>query len=69
MPASDSLHIRRCEESDFPQLTFMITSLYKEDTYGEAMTADKIIATVSHFAEHPDKGRVVLVCRGLEVLG
>jgi GNAT superfamily N-acetyltransferase len=62
-------YFRRFVERDLPALEAMVIALYAEDPPGEPMTHERIARTIRHLARYPEKGRIVIFCRGEEIVG
>jgi len=60
---------RDFEERDFSALRDMMFGLYEEDPEGLPLDDAKITKTVSEFAAHPEKIRIIMICSGENVAG
>lgn len=56
-------------EEDYPDLTEMIFSLYREDPEGEQMDEGKIRRTIAEYRRNPDKVRIYMFRKGEENIG
>ena len=60
---------RQYLEEDYPDLTEMIFSLYREDPEGERMEEEKIKQTIAEYRKNPDKVRIYMFRNGDENIG
>jgi len=47
----------------------MVKALYEEDPEGKPMTTEKIMLTINHFQNYPDRGMILLVELDNETIG
>jgi len=64
-----NIHYEQFGRSDYKDITDMIHALYKEDPPGMPMSTEKITNTLNEFEKHPDKGTIMVLKNGPNVIG
>jgi len=64
-----NIQYKQFGRSDYKDITDMIHALYKEDPPGMPMSTEKITNTLNEFEKHPDKGTIMVLKNGPNVIG
>jgi len=64
-----NIKYRQFEKNDFTILTQFMIGLCEEDPGTKHITADKIRCTVDSLMNHPDRGTIMIIERGNEIIG